>query len=333
MKAVQINKYSKEINVTINDIPVPKVSDNEVLVKVKAAAVNPLELLILTGSVKLIQDYDMPLTLGNELSGIIEEVGRNVTGFKKGDKIYSRLPIDKIGAFAEYIAVNADAISHMPKNLDFKEAVAVPLTGLTAYQGLHEELEAKAGQTVFIPGGSGSFGEMAIPIAKSMGLNVIVSGNTRSREQMMKLGVDLYVDYTKENYWDIIPKVDFVIDTLGPKEFERELSVLKKGGRLLSLRTGPNKKFAERNKFPFWKQKLFSLAGAKYDKLARKEEKEYRFIFVRADGEQLKEITRIVEENNIVPRIDSRIFTIEQTGEALNLVASGHTNGKVIIQF
>ena len=119
----------------------------------------------------------------------------------------------------------------MPKNLDFKEAVAVPLTGLTAYQGLHEELEAKAGQIVFIPGGSGSFGQMAIPIAKSMGLSVIVSGNARAREQMMKLGVDSYLDYTKE-----------------------------------------------------------------YDKLARKEEKEYRFIFVRADGEQLKEITRIVEK-------------------------------------
>ena len=333
MKAVQINKYSKDINVIINDIPVPKISDNEVLVRVKAAAVNPLEILILTGSVKLIQDYNMPLTLGNELSGIIEQVGKSVTKFKKGDKIYSRLPIDKIGAFAEYVAVNADAISHMPKNLDFKEAVAVPLTGLTAYQVLHEELEAKSGQTVFIPGGSGSFGQMAIPIAKSMGLNVVVSGNSRAYEQMMKLGVDNYLDYTKDNYWELIQEVDFVIDTLGPNEFKRELSILKKGGRLLSLRTGPNEKFAEKNGFPFWKRKLFSAAGAKYDKLAREEEKEYRFIFVRADGEQLKEITRIVEENNIVPLIDSRIFTIEEAGEALKLVASGHTTGKVIIQF
>ena len=275
----------------------------------------------------------MPLTLGNELSGIVEEVGKNVTKFKKGDKIYSRLPISKIGAFAEYVAVDANAISHMPKNLDFKEAVAVPLTGLTAYQGLHEELEAKAGQTVFIPGGSGSFGQMAIPIAKSMGLNVIVSGNSRSYEQMTKLGVDTYLDYTKDNYWEIIHDVDFVIDTLGPNEFKRELSILKKGGRLLSLRTGPNKKFAEKNELPFWKQKLFSLAGAKYDKLAKKEEKEYRFIFVRADGEQLEEITRIVEENNITPLIDSRVFTIEEAGEALKLVANGKTNGKVIIQF
>ena len=332
MKAVQIEKYSKEINVKINNIPIPECKDNEVLIKVKAAAVNPLEILILTGSVKLIQDYKMPLTLGNELSGIIEEVGKNVTEFKKGDKVYSRLPIDKIGALAEYVSVNADAISHMPKILDFNEAVAVPLTGLTAYQGLHEELEAKAGQTVFIPGGSGSFGQMAIPIAKSMGLNVIVSGNARSREQMMTLGCDHYLDYTKENYWEIIKDVDFVIDTLGSKEFKRELSVLKEGGRLLSLRTGPNKTFAEKNEIPFWKQKLFSLAGKKYDKLARKENKEYRFIFVRADGEQLKEITRIVEENNIVPVIDSRLFKLEEANEALKLVASGHTNGKVIIQ-
>ena len=109
-------------------------------------------------------------------------------------------------------------------------------------------------------------------------------------------------------HWELIQEVDFVIDTLGSKEFKRELSILKKGGRLLSLRTGPNKKFAEKNGFPFWKRKLFSLAGAKYDKLARKEEKEYRFIFVRADGEQLKEITQIVEENNIAPSIDSRIW-------------------------
>ena len=333
MKAVQINKYSKSINTVINDIPVPKINDNEVLVKVKAAAVNPVDILVLTGSVKLIQDYKMPLTLGNELSGVIEEVGKNVTEFKKGDKIYSRLPIDKIGAFSEYVAVSADAISHMPKNLNFEEAAAVPLTGLTAYQGLHEELEAKAGKTVFIPGGSGSFGQMAVPIAKSMGLNVIVSGNARSRERMLNMGVDTYLDYTKENYWELIKNVDYVIDALGPKEFKRELSILKKGGRLLSLRTGPNKKFAETNGFPFWKKILFSLAGSKYDKLARKEEKEYRFIFVRADGKELKEITKIVEENNIVPAIDSRVFTIEEANEALKLVSNGHTNGKVIIRF
>lgn len=332
MKAIQIEKYSKEINVKINDIPIPDCDDNEVLVKVKATAVNPLELLIITGSVKLIQDYDMPLTLGNELSGVIEKTGKNVLGFKKGDKVYSRLPINKIGSFAEYVTIDQKDISHMPKNLDFNEATAIPLTALTAYQGLHEELEAKPGQTVFIAGGSGSFGQLAVPIAKSMGLNVIVSGNSRAREKMIKLGADLYLDYTKDNYWELLSDVDFVIDTLGAEEFERELSIIKKGGRLLSLRTGPNKKFAEINKFPWWKRGLFSLAGAKYDKLAQKEGKEYRFIFVRSDGDQLKQVTKIIEDNNIVPEIDSHIFTLDQANDALKLVAKGHINGKVLLR-
>lgn len=121
-----------------------------------------LELLIATGSVKLIQDYEFPLTLGNELTGIIEKVGKSVQGFKAGDAIYSRLHIQKIGAFAEYAAIEADAIAHLPANLDFVTGAAAPLTGLTAYQGLHEELAAKAGESVFIPGGSGSFGQPLI---------------------------------------------------------------------------------------------------------------------------------------------------------------------------
>lgn len=332
MKAVQIQKYSKNIETKIFDIPVPQISDTEVLVKVKAAAVNPLELLILTGSVKLIQDYPMPLTLGNEFSGVIEKVGKNVIEFKVGDAVYARLPLEKIGAFAEYVAVDCSAISKMPANYDFETAAAIPLTGLTAYQGIMEELEAKPGETVFIPGGSGSFGQIAVPIAKALGLNVIVSGNDRAKDHIIAAGSSQYIDYKKENYWEILSNIDYVIDALGKKEFDHELSILKKGGRLLSLRTSPNKEFAIRNKFSFIKTKLFSLAGAKYDQKAANEGKEYRFMFVRSDGKQLKEITKIVEEQHIVPRIDPHEFTLEQVDEALKLVANGHTEGKVIIK-
>lgn len=145
MKAVQIKNYSKEINTILSDIPKPQISDSEVLVQVKAAAVNPVELLILTGSVKLIQDYPMPLTLGNECSGIVEQIGSKVEGFQRGDRVYTRLPIAKIGAFAEYVAVEQDAIAKMPEGYDFNTAAAIPLTGLTAYQAIVEELEAKPG--------------------------------------------------------------------------------------------------------------------------------------------------------------------------------------------
>ncbi|PAL05904.1 NADP-dependent oxidoreductase [Peribacillus simplex] len=333
MKAAQIQKYSKNIEAQIVDIPIPSIKDNEVLIKVKVAAINPLEILNITGSVKLIQDYDMPLILGNELTGIVEKVGKHDYGFKVGDPIYTRLPIEKIGAFAEYVAVDAKSIWHLPKNLDFVTGAGAPLTGLTAYQGLIEELEAKKGQTVFISGGSGSFGQMAVPIAKAMGLKVIVSGSPSAKERTLNAGADQYIDYTKENYWEILDGVDFVIDTLGADEFERELSIIKPGGRLLSLRTAPNKRFAIDKGLPKWKQFIFGLVGSKFDKKAQKKGVQYRFIFVRADGKQLEKITKIIEENNIVPAIDPTNFTIDDINDALNLVAKGKTKGKVVIKF
>lgn len=332
MKAVRIKKYSGNIRTSLCEIPIPEITDSEVLVKVKAAAVNPVDILILTGSVKLIQKYSMPLTLGNECSGVVEKVGRRVKGFRKGDRVYTRLPLDKIGAFAEYAAVDQDVLAKMPAGYGFSEASAIPLTGLTAYQGMVEELEAKPGKTVLITGGSGSFGQMAVPVAKALGLTVIVTGNTRARERLISLGADQYIDYRKENYWEMLSEIDYVIDTLGAAEFERELSVLKKGGRLLSLRTGPNKAFAVRNHFSGTKKVLFTLAGSKYDKAAAKQGKEYRFLFVRSDGDQLQKITEIVEKQHIIPVVDSRVFSLSQADDALKLVAEGPLNGKVIIQ-
>lgn len=331
MKAVQIKHYSKNIDTILTDIPKPQISNSEVLIQVKAAAVNPLELLILTGSVKLLQNYPMPLTLGNECSGIVEQVGSKVSGFQKGDRVYTRLPLNKIGAFAEYVAVDQNAIAKIPQGYDFNTAAAIPLTGLTAYQAIVEELEEKPGQTLLIPGGSGSFGQMAVPIAKALGLRVIVTGNTRAKEQFLAMGVDRYLDYKTENYWEVLSDVDHVIDTLGPDEFDRELAVLKKGGRLVSLRTGPNKVFAERKQISGLRKQMFALAGRKYDKAAKKQGKEYRFVFVRSDGAQLQKITEIVKKQQIKPSVDSRIFSLDQANEALQLVAKGPLNGKVVI--
>ena len=331
MKAVQINGYSKNIQTTLRDIPQPEPTDCEVPIQVKAAAVNPLELLILNGRVKLIQNYPMPLTLGNECAGIVKQTGRNVTDFQVGDRVYTRLPLNKIGAFAEYVAVDQSAVAKMPEGYAFAAAAAIPLTGLTAYQGIVEELDAKPGETVLIPGGSGSFGQMAVPIAKALGLRVIVTGNGRAREQILALGADQYIDYKKENYWEVLSGIDHVIDTLGPAEFEHELSVLKRGGRLLSLRTGPNRAFAVRNQVSPLKKVLFSLAGRKYDRAARKQGKEYRFLFVRSDGAQLQKVTEIVEKRHMVPAVDPHHFTLSQADEALGLVERGPLAGKVIL--
>ncbi|WP_202879064.1 NADP-dependent oxidoreductase [Companilactobacillus halodurans] len=333
MKVAQLTKYEKNAKLKIKDLPVPKIATNEVLVKVKVAAVNPLENLITSGSVKLIQNYQLPATMGNELTGIIEKVGDKVRDFKIGDKIYSRLPLNKIGAFAEYVAINQDAIALLPKNLNFSTGAAAPLTGLTAYQGLHEELHASAGKTIFIPGGSGSFGQMAVPIAKDMGLNVIVSGNNRSREQVMNIGVTQFLDYKTENYWEILHDVDYVIDTLGAKEIDKELSILKNGGRLLSLKAGPNKQFAIDHNLPWWKQILFAIAGSKIDNKAKKANVKYRFIFVRSNGQQLKKITQIIEKENIIPAIDPKEFHLNDINKAIDYMTHEHPKGKVLIHF
>ena len=332
MKAAQLDRYSKNFKAILRDIPIPEPGDNQILMKVKVAAVNPLEILTATGSVRVIQDYRMPVTLGNECSGTVEKAGRNIKEFNTGDRVYTRLPLNAIGAFAEYVAVDASAVARMPAGYEFDTAAAIPLTGLTAYQGMVEELEARPGEMLLIPGGSGSFGQMAVPIAKGLGLHVIVTGNGRARDRFLAMGADRYIDYQKKNYWETLSDIDLVIDTLGAGEFEHELAVMKSGGRLLSLRTGPNREFARRNHFPWYKRALFTLAGLKYDRMASKHGIEYRFIFVHSDGEQLRKITDIVEKNHIMPAIDPHMFTLEQVNKALQLVANGPINGKVVIR-
>lgn len=333
MQAAQLLKYDKRFRLEIKNIARPIPADDEVLVQVKYAAVNPLELLIGTGSVRLIQNYRRPITMGNEFSGRVIAVGNHVTAFHPEEAVYARVPLDHIGAFAEYVVVNQDALALMPTNLDFAHAAAVPLTGLTAYQGLHEELNALPGQRLLIPGGSGSFGQLAIPIAKQMGLNVVVSGNARSRESLLELGVDEYFDYHQVDYWKHLSPVNFVIDTLGKAELAHELAVIKPGGRLLSLRMGPNRQFAVDHDVPMWKKLLFTGAGWALDRQTAKSDVDYRFIFVRSDGQQLKKITRIVEQENIKPALEHQRFSLSEINSALDMVAVGHPKGKVLIKF
>lgn len=332
MKAAQIKQYRKEINVRINEVLVPEIGEYDVLIKVVKAAVNPLEKLIMTGEVKLIQGYEFPLTLGNELAGVVEAVGSKVTRVQKGQRVYSRLPVDRIGAFAEFVAVPEDAVSIIPDYLNFKEAVAIPLTGLTAYQALNDILNVESGKTLFIPGGSGGFGQIAVPLAKAKGLNVIVSGNPKAKAHIMSLGADHFIDYKTENYWEVLKDVDYVIDALGANEFDHELSIIKPGGQLLSLKTAPNKAFAKSKGLSKVKQILFGLVGSKYDKKAKKQNVTYHFIFVDANGAQLDQVGKILAEKQVKPQIDEKEFTLDETEAALNYTFNGHPNGKVIIK-
>ena len=198
MKAFQLQQYDKK-NLALNcvDLPRPQVAPNEVLIEVKAAGVNPLDNMITRGDVKMITPYALPQTMGNECAGVIVEVGSEVSDFAVDDAVFSRLPISRPGAFAEYVAVPADAVARMPEGLSFEEAASIPLT---AYQAL-DLLEAKPGSSIFISGGSGGLGAMAIPLAKARGLKVYTNGNSASRERVMALGQIAISTIARKTIW------------------------------------------------------------------------------------------------------------------------------------
>lgn len=329
MKAAVLTRYGKNERLIVKDISMPSIAENEVLVQVKVAAVNPLDNMITNGEVKLIVPYKTPLVLGNELSGVVEKVGNNVTRFKKGDRVYGRLPLDKIGAFAEYAAIDQNALALIPEELSFQEAETVPLTALTAVQAL-ELAGAEKGETIFISGGTGSLGAMAIPIAKNMGLYVITNGSVENRNRVKKLGADQFIDYKTEDYAKILSDVDIVLDTLGEKELEKEFSILKTGGRLISLRGLPNGRFSKRAHMSLLKRMLFTVAGRKYDRMADKKHGTYDFIFVHEDGEQLDVVGQMLIKNGIETSIDT-IFSLEEVNEALEKVRNGRSRGKTIL--
>lgn len=331
MKAAVLTRYDKSgRDLEVCDIALPDTGPDEVLVRILTAGVNPLDNMIVRGEVKMIVPYRLPLTMGNEFVGIVEKMGSNVSGFSVGERVYGRMPLKRIGAFAEYAAVHKEAIAHVPAYLTDEEAACVPLTACTALQAL-ELMQPKPGETIFISGGTGSLGAMAIPVAKSMGLEVITNGNATNRDRVLALGADRFIDYKTEDYATVLTDVDHVLDTLGDTELPKEFSVLKQGGRLVSLRGLPNGEFAARSKMSVPKRLLFKLAGLKYDRMAAKRGQRYYFVFVHEDGPGLERISDIFEKARIKPSVDG-VFALDEVNEALHKVAAGRSKGKTIIR-
>ena len=332
MKAAILTRYDKNAtDLEVREIPTPTPASSEVLVRIHTAAVNPLDNMMMRGEVKLITPYALPLVMGNEFSGVVEKVGANVTGFEPGDRVYGRMPLSKIGAFAVFAAVDAGALAHVPDYLSLEEAATVPLTALTAMQSF-ELMDVKPGQTLFISGGTGSLGAMVIPLAKSLGLTVATNGNGENEERVRTLGADIFIDYKKQSYADVLSEVDLVLDTLGDRELPTEFKILKEGGRLVSLRGMPNGRFARRMGLPWYKHFLLSLAGRKYDAMAARKKQTYDFIFVHEDGAQLESIASLFPaERPLTVSIDAT-FTLDQINEALAKVRAGGSQGKTIVR-
>ena len=332
MKAAQIVSYNKNnIALTVTDVPAPRPGAQQVLVKISTAGVNPLDNMISRGEVKLITPYALPQIAGNEIVGRVEALGEGVTSFKVGERVFARLPLNSIGAFAEYVAVDAAALARVPEYLSDEEAAGVPLTALTVMQAF-DLMGAQPGKTIFISGGTGGVGAMAIPLAKAKGLTVITNGSTSGKERVLGLGADRFIDYKTENYAETLSGIDYVLDTLGGDETEKQMSIMAPGGQLVSLRGMPNKAFAQRMGMPFWKQLLFGASGRTMDRKAQKYGVTYHFIFVESNGAQLQQVADIFAERQIKPSIDT-VFPFEDVNAALDKVANGRSNGKTVISF
>lgn len=331
MRAMVIDKYSKDKPLRLAEMPIPVVGERDVLAEIHAASINPIDFKIKEGKVKLLLKFAMPLILGNDFSGTIVKVGSQVTQFKIGDEIYGRPRKSRIGTFAEYIAIHEEDISLKPNNLDFVEAASLPLVGLTTYQALTEVLELKKGQKILIHAGSGGVGTFAIQLAKEMGAFVATTVSEKGYELVKSLGADLIINYKEEKFEEILADYDAVYDTLGGDALEKSFSILKPYGKIVSVSGMPNAEFARSTKAGFVKTLLLSIVSRKLTALEKQYNVKYTYLFMKPSGLQLEYIKELVEQGKIKPVID-RVFSFEETQQAMEYVETGRAKGKVIVK-
>jgi NADPH:quinone reductase-like Zn-dependent oxidoreductase len=330
MKAFLIDRYGKHQG-RLAEVPDPEPGIHDVLVKVHASSVNQLDSKISKGEFKLILPYRFPLIMGNDVAGVVVRVGSGVRTFKPGDEVYARPPEARIGGFAELIAIEESALALKPNNTSMEQAAALPLVALTAWQVLVETARVKKGQKVFIQAGSGGVGSIAIQLAKHLGAFVATTTSTANVEWVKALGADVVIDYTQQNVENVLRDYDVVLNSLGPAELEKSLRILKPGGQLISISGPPTAEFAREQKLSWGLGWIMRLLSSGIRRKARRQGVDYGFVFMRASGAQLQQITALFESGAITPVID-RTFPLEATAEALSYVERGRAKGKVVIK-
>lgn len=331
MKALQIIKYGEvRESVSFREIDKPKIKDNEVLIETYAAAVNPLDYKIVLGDLKQMLKLQIPATLGYDLSGIVVEKGSKVNNLKVGDEIYSRIPTESPGAFAEYVAVDSSVVVKKPNNLSFNEASSIPLVGLTSIQSL-ETANIKSGDKILIHAGSGGVGTFAIQYAKAKGAYVYTTTSTENVSWIKELGADVIIDYKKENYLTIVNDLDIVFDTLGGQYTLDAFKVIKNGGRVVSLAGEIDGDSARELGLNGIIRMLLALKRRKITKQIKSKSAHYKFIMMKPDASQLIEITSLIENELIKPVIDKE-FPFSEGVDALVYQKSGRAKGKIVIK-
>ena len=331
MKAFTFKRYGKSPELGFDNVDYPSLKANEVLVKVYAVGLNPIDNVIPTGIFKPVLHFKLPATLGSDLSGVVIAVGSRVTRFSPGDEIFASIFDTGTGSLAEFAVVPESAAAIKPANLDFVQAASLPMVSLTSWQALTERVRLRPGQKVFIPAGSGGIGTFAIQLAKQLGATVGTTTSTGNIEWVRSLGADEVVDYKKEEFEKVLAGYDVVLGTTRGDMIEKSTQILKPGGSIVSL-VGPlDVKFARARGLNFFLTFIFRLMSRNIMRLSKKRGLTYTFLFVRPEGDQLSQIGKLVETEQIKPMID-KVFPFAQAKEALAYLAQGHAKGKVVIK-
>tara|TARA_R100001369_G_scaffold92896_1_gene141137 strand:- start:162674 stop:163666 length:993 start_codon:yes stop_codon:yes gene_type:complete len=324
MKALQIKKYGEiQKGLSFEDVAKPKFGNNDILIAVKAASINPIDYKLVEGHLKDMVPLDLPSTIGYDVSGVVVEKGANVNNFEIDDEVYARVPQEQMGTVAEFVAVDIEKVALKPSNISFEEAAGLPLTGLTAIQAL-EKVGIKEGDRILIHAGSGGVGSFAIQYAKSKGAIVYTTTSTKNVDWVKALGADRVIDYTEEDYKEVANNLDIVFDTLGDEYTFDAFKIIKEGGKVTSIVGPPDEETA----------KLMGMNDynlpEKLSKLIKETSGMYKFTWMNPNGKQLDEIRAMVEDGTIKPIVDL-IYDFKNGIEAYEYLAEGKAKGKVII--
>ena len=332
MKSLMITKYG-DINSSLEeqDIPKPLVEANQILIRTYSSSFNPIDHMIVKGDYKAMGKVAFPAGIGRDVSGIVEEVGKNVRKFKIGDKVYSRINESFVGTMAEYVLSNVKDTALMPSNLSFDQSASIPLVGLTTFQALVDIAKLSKGENVLIHAGSGGIGTFAIQLAKHLGAHVTSTTSTKNISFVKELGADKVIDYTSQNYLDEGSVFDVVYDTLGGEHTLKSFKVLKNGGRVVSIAGTIDSIAAEQFGLNKFIRMILAFQARKVTGAASKKNALYRFLSMSPNGEQLKKIAKLYESEKIKPILD-KTYKFSESIQALEYLSKGHAKGKVVVK-
>jgi NADPH:quinone reductase-like Zn-dependent oxidoreductase len=328
MRAFVVSKYKEPLHEA--DVPEPVVGDHDVLVQVQAAGLNVVDEKIREGAFKSFLPYDLPQVMGSDVAGTVIGVGAQVREFALGDQVFAQPRTDRIGSFAERIAVPAADAALKPATVTLEEAASLPLVALTAWQALVEKGNVRPGQRVLIHGGAGGVGSVAIQLAKHLGATVATTASAGNIDFVRELGADSVIDYRNQDFEQLLDGYDLVLDNVGGENLERSLRVLRPGGKAIGIVGPPDAAFARESGLNPLLRLAMAALSAKIRRQARRLGVTYEFLFMRANGEQLRQISALIDDGVLRPVV-GRVFDFDQTVEAMQSLGKGGIRGKAVI--